>query len=119
MESLDDGSGKTSGYRTALREWAGRDPKAASEYLVSMPQSESKDHAIGGFVGRLAWEDPVSAIQWAGEIGDGGHREEVLMQAGQAYYRKSPEAAVEWLVESGLSEAAQAKVLEAPRRRGR
>ena len=119
LESLADGSGKTSGYRTAMREWAGRDPKAASEYLVAMPQSGDRDHAIGGFVGRLAWEDPVSAIQWAGEIGDGGHREEVLMQAGQAYYRKSPEAAVEWLVGSGLSEAAQAKVLEPPRRRGR
>ena len=59
----------------------------------------------------------MSAIRWAGEIGSGEHREEVLTEVGQAYYRRSPDEALEWLVDSGLSEAAQAKVLEPPRRR--
>ena len=71
-------------------------------------------HTIGCFVGLLAKEAPVSEIRWAGLI---GNSEEALTVTGQAYYRRSPDAALEWLVDSGLSEAAQAKVLEPPRRR--
>jgi len=29
-----------------------------------MPESELKDSAINGFVGRLAWENPTAATTW-------------------------------------------------------
>ena len=76
-----------------------------------------RDSAISGFVGRLAWEDPTAAITWAGEISSDGARERTLIQAGQAYLRRQPEQAKEWLPTSGLSPEAVNKVLNPERRR--
>ncbi len=116
IESLDAGKGKSSAFSSAMGEWVRKDPKAASEYLAAMPQSApERDSAISGFVSRLAYEDPTSAITWAGEINDVKQRESTLVRAGQAYFRKDPVGAMEWLVGSGLPLEAQGKVLNASR----
>ena len=117
LESLDDSTGKREGFESALGEWVRKDPMKASQYLVDMPESELKDSAINGFVGRLAWEDPTAAITWAGTIQQEETRMEALTRAGQAYYRRDREAAMEWLATSGLSAEAQKKVTESRRDR--
>lgn len=119
LETLDDGAGKREGFESALGEWVRKDPTGASQYLVEMPPGELKDTAINGFVSRLAWEDPQSAITWAGTIEQESTRMEALTRAGQAYFRRDQEGAREWLQTSGLSEEAQKKVTEVRRDRRR
>ncbi|MGI9242465.1 MAG: hypothetical protein ACR2RV_16825 [Verrucomicrobiales bacterium] len=116
LETLDTGEGKTQGLHSAFSEWVKRDPLAASEHLVAMTDSPERDSAIGGFVRRLAWEDPQSAIAWAGEISDAGAREQTLVRAGQAMFQRDADGAREWLQGSGLSAEAQQQVLESGRR---
>jgi hypothetical protein len=107
---------------SALGEWARHDPTAASQYLVDMPPSALKDTAVNGFVRRLAWEDPESALAWAGTIGQDAPRTEAMTRAAQAWFLSNREAAIQWLPTSGLSAEAQQKVLETKpgdrRRRG-
>lgn len=118
LETLEHGEGKSDAFSSALGEWASKDPTAASEYLATMPSdAPERDAAIGGFVGRLAWEDPASAIAWAGEIQDTNRQQSVLIRAGQAFHRRDPTGAAEWLPNSGLSAEAQQKVLNGSRRR--
>ena len=120
LETLDSGAGQAQGMQSAFGEWVKRDPRAASEHLVAMNDSPARDSAIGGFVRRLAYEDPQSAIAWAGEISDPGAREQTLVRAGQAMLRRDVAGTREWLATSGLSAEAQKQVLNPPQRsRGR
>ena len=84
-----------------------------------MPQSELKDTAVSGFVSRLAWEDPASAIVWADSIQQSKIRTDALTRAAQALFVRDREAAIEWLPNSGLPPEAQKKVLETRRDRRR
>ena len=119
LESLADGKGKSEGMYSALGEWVRRDPEAASQYLVDMPASEMKDSAVSGFVRRLAWDDPQSAVAWADTISQENVRVETLKRAGQAWVTRDRNAAVEWLKTSGLPEATQKEIMNPPRDRRR
>ncbi len=118
-ENLPSGEARNIAMRRALESWARRDPKAASEYLLSMPDSAVKDSAISGFTGRLAWEDPVSAITWAQTIASEGHRMEAIFGVGRAWAHKDAAAAAEWAASSGLPEEMQQKMLNVRRDRDR
>lgn len=121
LQGLGDGKAKSDGMYSALGEWARRDPTAASQYLVDMPQSPLKDDAVNGFVRRVAWEDPVSAIAWARSIAQESTRRDAMTRAGQAWFIRDREAALQWLPSSGLPPEAQKRILEtkANGRRGR
>lgn len=110
VDSLGDSPHRSSAYYSTFEGWAGKDPAAASQHLVEMPASPDRDSAIGGLVSRHRWEDPVSAITWSAEIADAGTRERSMISAGQAYLRRDPAAAREWLPSSGLSAEAQKKI---------
>lgn len=110
LATVDASESSPGAYYGAFEGWASQDPHAASEYLIAMPESKGKDHAIGGLVSRARWEDPEGAIAWAGQISDPKTRESWTIGAAQAYYRRDPNAAREWLASSGLSEDAQKKV---------
>jgi hypothetical protein len=97
-----DGGAATSAYAPLLGGWVKNDPVAASEYVASMPPSESRDWAIGGMVHSHRWEDPTAAIVWANELSSAEGREKVMTLAAEAYVRKDPAAAAEWLPTSGL-----------------
>ena len=119
LESLESGEGQAQGLSSAFGEWVRRDPRAASEHLVTMPQSPARDSAISGFASRLAGEDPQSAIAWAGQIADAGARQRTLVRAGQELFRRNAEEARNWLATSGLPQSAQEQVMAPPPRRRR
>ncbi len=81
-----------------------------------MPPSQDRDAAIGGFVTRLAWEDPLSAIGWANEITDQSLQEKALVNAGRAYRQREPEAAEAWMETAPISANAKQQILKASQR---
>ncbi|MFN0125282.1 MAG: hypothetical protein ACKV19_01190 [Verrucomicrobiales bacterium] len=100
-----------SAYGPALGGWTKVDPLAASEYVAAMPPSEGRDHAIGGMVYTNRWEDPAAAILWANEISNADRRNAVLTLAAEAYVRKDPSNAADWLLTSGLPAETQQRLL--------
>jgi hypothetical protein len=82
-----------------------------------MNESPERDSATYGYATRVAWENPAAAVEWANTISDEGTRANALMETGRAYFRKDPEAAKQWLSNSGLNEEQQKRVTS--RSRGR
>ncbi len=111
LDSLGDNEMTASAYGPALAGWTKRDPMAASEHVLNMPESEGREHAIGGLVYTHRWEDPQAAIAWAGEIADPDRHELVLGLAAEAYLRKDRTQAEVWLPDSGLSAEAQQEIV--------
>ena len=103
--------------RNAFGDWEDRDPAAAGEYLLAMPQSPKRDSAISGFAMGYAWQNPQLAITWAQDIQDPGLRQTSLTRAGQAYFRRDPNAAQAWLDSSGLPEEARQQIADSNNRR--
>ena len=101
LDSINGGAA-TAAYAPLLGGWVKNDPLAASEYVASMPPSESRDWAIGGMVHSHRWEDPVAAVAWANELSSAEGREKVMTLAAEACVRKDPVGAAEWLPMSGL-----------------
>ena len=67
-----------------------------------MPPSERRDWAIGGMVWTYRWEDPAAAAAWATQLSSTEGREKVMTLAAEAYVRKDPSGAADWLPTSGL-----------------
>ena len=82
-----------------------------------MSESPERDSAAYGYATRVAWENPQAGIEWANTISDEGTRNNALMETGRAFFRKDPEAAKQWLDNSGLNEEQQKRVTS--RNRGR
>ena len=76
--------------------------------MTSLPE---RDSATYGYVDRIAWEDPAAAIDWVNTISDDKMRQRALYDSARTFFRKDPEAAQEWLPESGLSEKQQAEII--------
>jgi len=114
--TLPEGNGKNRAVRESFSEWAQNDPQAAAARLDSMAKSPERDSATYGYATRVAWEDPQTGIEWANTITDEGTRNRAVEETGRVFYRKDPEAAKQWLSNSGLSEKQQADIT---RRRGR
>ena len=103
-------SGQTAGLSNAFNDWEDRDPAAAGQYLLAMPQSAKRDSAISGFATGYAWQNPQIAITWANEISDSTMRQNSLIFSGQVYFRSNPDAARAWLETSGLPPEAQQQI---------
>jgi len=82
-----------------------------------MEPSAKRDSAISGFANGYAYQDPETSIAWANDISDPNLRVSTLTRAGQAYFRRDPEAAKTWLASSGLSAEVQQAIQNPPRRR--
>lgn len=115
LDSLGN-DGVASAYGPLLGGWTKQDPRAASEYVLSMDPSESRDHAIGGMVYTHRWEDPAAAAEWATQLSSSEGREKVLTLAAEAYIRKDPAGAADWLPESGLPLKVQQRLVQGGKR---
>ena len=113
--SLPNGSAKHQGIGASFARWAGKDPVEAAEHLSKIPKDQLNS-AIYGFSSRAAYDDPVTALEWASTITVEKTRNSAVFDAGVAYFRKDPEAAAEWLPTSGLSEEVQQKLLAKAKR---
>lgn len=116
--TLPEGNGKNRAMSESFSEWAREDPQAAADRLSSLPDSPERDSATYGYATRVAWEDPVAGIEWANTIADEGTRTRALMDTGRAYFRRNPEAAKNWLPNSGLNAEQQKQLVERSRGRG-
>ena len=81
-----------------------------------MNESPERDSATYGYATRVAWENPQTGIEWANTITDENSRNRAIQETGRIFFRKDPEAAKQWLSNSGLNEKQQADIT---RRRSR
>lgn len=107
--ALPNGKAKFQGIGTSFARWAGEDPVAAAEHLSKIPKDQLNS-AIYGFSSRAAYDDPVTALEWAETITVEKTRNSAVFDAGIAYFRKDPEAAAQWLSTSGLPQVMQEKI---------
>lgn len=110
LESLPASTDASKAYSSAFEGWSSTDPNAAGNYLAKMPASSNRDHAIGGYIDRIRWVDPLSAIEWADAINNEKARNKSIEQAGQAYFRRDRKAASAWLASSGLPAETQKRI---------
>ncbi len=109
---------QASAMRQSIEQWTRQDAEAAGQYLTTMEESASRDAAVSSFARTLDREDPVVAAEWAASISDEGARNETLQSVGRSWVQTDAEAAKAWLPNSGLSEEAQAEVIESAARGG-
>lgn len=108
LDSLN--ANQSAGYGPAMASWVKADPLAASQRIVAMPPSESRNQAIGGLVYITRWEDSVSSIAWANQITDPKGRQDMLTMTAEAYMKKDPGGATAWLPSSGLPAETQQRL---------
>ena len=107
---LPEGPLRGSAWSAAYAAWTSKDPQAAVQSITDMPPSTDRNLAINGFISSLAHRDGERAVQWAGEITNPSLREAAQIRAGRQFYAQDQEAATQWFTQSGLPQAAWAKV---------
>jgi antibiotic biosynthesis monooxygenase (ABM) superfamily enzyme len=95
-----------------LSGWTEADPLAASQYVAAMPPSESREQAIVGMVTEARWQDPAVATAWANELSRAEGREKAMTLVAEAYIRKDPDGAADWLPTSGLPIETQERLVQ-------
>lgn len=116
LTSLDS-EAVTAAYSPLFGGWTKADPLAASQFVADMPPSENRDWAIGGMVYTHRWEDPSAAVAWATQLSSAEGRERVMTLAAEAYVRKDPAGAAEWLPTSGLPMETQERLVQRAHRK--
>ena len=113
------GNTKAEAYEEAMETWAREDPGAAGEYLSNLAPSQARDSATEAYATRVSREDPVTAMEWAGTIGDAELQMETQIEVAQDWYRIDRTAAQEWIDANNLSQEAIQEITSTERDRGR
>ena len=83
-------------YETTIS-FARQDPKAASEWVTTLPATMAKDTAISGLVDYLIKQssdpDPEAAAHWAAASVDAEGRGRRLQRVGEAWFKRDPAGA--------------------------
>lgn len=103
-ERLPEGPPRGSALSSVFGHWTGADPQAAVRQVMNMEPSFDRDFALNGLTAALAHKDGEAAVLWAAEIENPGLQEIALTRAAETWLRNDPEAAIDWLPSSGLSE---------------
>ncbi|MGC6467487.1 MAG: hypothetical protein ACON5N_18050 [Akkermansiaceae bacterium] len=111
-QTLPDGDSKNRAIGSSFSTWAGKDPEAAAAQISTLSGPE-KDAATYGYATRVAHDDPAVGVEWASTISDENSRHGALVDTGRTFFRKNPEAASQWLPNSGLPADVQAKITSA------
>lgn len=86
--------------------FARQDPKAASEWVTTLPPTMAKDTAISGLVDYLIKQssdpDPEAAAHWAAASVDPDGRGRRLQRVGEAWFKRDPAGAAAAIEASAL-----------------
>lgn len=77
--------------------WARSDPRAASDYLLTLPEDESRTQAIGNVLGHWAQLDPEAALAWTAQLPSAKEREAAAGRAVGELHHHTPESAMRWV----------------------
>ncbi len=101
--------------RPAYGSIVGRMPKEALEstaqWIRDAPVDNVMDGARAAYAHRIAGENPIEALDQAMLMTDTLGRERVSVDIAQRLFRKDPQMIRDWLPGSGLSEAAQQRIV--------
>jgi hypothetical protein len=97
---------------TAFNKWTETDPTAASTFLAAMPDSDTKNSAVYGFVRELDNEDPAAAAAWAVTITDDQMRNRSIMEVGSNWYKEDQAAATQFMTDNGVTAEMQQMVIQ-------
>ena len=82
-------------YETVVREWAYRQPEAASGWVQQLPP-EDQTTPTGELVGRWVQRDPEAASGWLVSMPDGSAKDEGIRQLTNVLVDSDPEGAATW-----------------------
>jgi hypothetical protein len=89
------------------------DAASATQWLGTLPEGLSRDHAVGAFVSATYRADAASALSWAETIGDADLRKTAALLAGRAWMTADAAAAGAWIERSSLDAAIKEALLAA------
>jgi hypothetical protein len=122
LTTVPEGYERNIALRAAFSVWA-RDEREAAMRWVEAQQAEELPSwlqpVLPGYVGLLAQESPLEAIEWAQRIEVDDEREFALIGVARAWRQVDEAAAEAWLLQSPLSEESREKVRAPERRRPR
>ncbi|HCL97939.1 MAG TPA: hypothetical protein DHW77_09255 [Verrucomicrobiales bacterium] len=117
LTSLPESQGQSKGVGAVFYSWAKSDPEAAVSRINQMGVSPIRDTALAGYAGRIVYQDPAAAIDLANTISNPKSRSDSLVRYGRIYLRHEPEAATQWLAESGLTADQKKRINSSYKRR--
>lgn len=107
--SLPESEGKNHAVGSSFFAFASRNPEKAAEAINQIPASH-QDAARYGYALRVVHENPAAGVEWATSISNPDAQSRALVDTGRTFFRKDPEAAAQWLPNSGLTAEQQKQV---------
>jgi hypothetical protein len=97
-----------------LRFWAKNDltaPEAATQWMQSLPEGDTKDMLSESISGPMAQNDPRAAFDIAAGIGNSDLRTTALKNVVEEWSKQDPSAATQWINSSSLPQQVKTQLL--------
>lgn len=105
-DELPQGPQRRDAWSAAYAVWASKDPVAAVESIIELPQGADRNLAINGFISAHVRKDGEMALTWADEISEPGLKRAAQIRVARQYYAQDPAGTNEWFASSGLPPSA-------------
>ncbi len=92
--------------------WAERDPVAASEWAMTLPEDFLKGSALASVANQWAAKDPVAAYDVLMKLPEGKYKDELLNGVVALWATREPENAKYWIEKSSLPQDEKDKLLK-------
>jgi hypothetical protein len=79
-----------------VSQWAGSDPQAASAWVASLPEGETRDQLFANLMNRWAKTDPSAAATWLQTVAASPSRDAAVSAFTSRIVSADPQGAVQW-----------------------
>ncbi len=87
---------------SAMRQWVGQDPYAASGWVSALPAGEQRDQTVALLAHAAIHSEPDGALAWAGNIADPALRQRTLQNCFALWVQADNSRAAGWLEQATL-----------------
>jgi hypothetical protein len=87
---------RNSAYSSMAAAWAEKNPQAALQWAMSLPQNAGLDSAVGSATSAYAASDPRAAANWVSTLPDGAIRDQAAKSLSMAIADNHPSEAWSW-----------------------
>ena len=114
VSTLPPGPSREQAFRSMAVIRASRDGPAAEKWLQELNNPADRAAAVPGFVSRIAYDNPESALRWALTIPNIEQNPEVFERAAKIWLQQHPDKAQEFFQKNAIPESLRQRVLPKP-----
>ena len=116
FSNLPDGKSQEVGIKSSISNWAKQDPLSAGDWLNERESGPQLDSALAAYASTVSIKDGGAAMEWAISITNKKLQHKTIEKVGQEWYRQDKDSVEVWLPSSGLSETAQKRIRNPPKK---